>query len=377
MSLISKDGTLEESVTAEITLRLNVERSIPGGDTLSTATVLNSKGERQEIMITPSENDAHLMEFKFNLPSSMDMDWWMTHVVRPVESLLKISIIRPVSPVRIAMKIPSGTAQYFEAGFTETPTKRSHLLSPRDITTTLIGKWLEVAQQLGQVHYYVSSENINIQADALLFTSALEGIHRRLIEPGDNKLKLPRGVARKLSRAIKNAVKEAYAGIDGVDPEEVAQDAAPYASMVQEPNYGERVRYFTNHYYEAYPFLFGPDVTSWIKDVKSIRNKESHLFQIQDDNLKVNLESEYAAYLTYNYSLGLLLKIIMLEQAGIDRLTLQLRVAKSRFIGYQLANLDTEKYWLEYSALEVYERWKSCLEAEKPIESGSEVDSEE
>lgn len=340
-----------------LTAHFNVKRTSATPDATSTANVLGESGEREELQIASVPTEENLLGFSFKLSTSAGLGWWMTHVIRPVESLLKIATVRPVSVSRMHIDTQYGDAKYNENSFQDTRVKRSHLMDPADVTTENINIWLKTAQQLGQVHYYVSGDTINIQADALLYTSALEGIHRRLIQTKSNPRKLSSSEKERLGKAIREKVRETYAKVNGVDENEIAKEASPYASMIQDPSYKKRAAHFIDNYFDNYPFLFGSNIDKWLSDVTNLRNNESHLFA-KDDDLKVNIESEYATYLTYHYSLGILLKIVMLDLAGFERNLLQTRIAESEYIGLQLSALDSEEYWHDFSALGAYKEWK-------------------
>ena len=330
----------------------------PVSESTENGLMLDHNGARTEITVRSIPANNTLLGFEFEARDCRPMEWWLSQVARPLSSLLSIAFMQITSISSISMEIGSEVVEYKESGFDESKVKSSRLVPPGDITPILVKSWLSVAQELGQIHYYVSSEHVNLQVDALLYSSALEGIHRRAVEE-NSKIQLTRSQERKLRNSIKFTISQFFEKIPSADVQEMTRRAAPYASMIQSPDYTNRLRYFTDRFSETYPFLFGPDIELWINDVKSIRNKESHLFALGKNDEKVHPELEYVKYITYNYSLRILLTIILLDLAGISGSQLRPQIESSDYIRFQLANLDLEEYWKEYSAIEQFEIWKA------------------
>lgn len=218
------------------------------------------------------------------------------------------------------------------------------LLVLNKLTLEVVGRWLSMAPTLGPVPFMAVHTGAPLQADAQMLATALEGLHRRL-HPDAKRFQPPVSKGN-LTRARRAAVQAAIEVLDGAVDEVVAKAAYSEAlGHIGDLSYAARITEMLPRVERVAPGLLGPSRSSWIKDMKDLRNIQSHGLQNHDDFGDTEIGQYYVLASSGRWVLKILL---LLEITGEEHLRLALKDS-DRFM-YSLANIDREKYWAGYSA---------------------------
>ncbi|MFE4837388.1 hypothetical protein ACFRAU_22245 [Arthrobacter sp. NPDC056691] len=98
---------------------------------------------------------------------------------------------------------------------------------------------------------------------------------------------------------------------------------------------------------EVAPGLCGPDLSDWVKSMRSIRNDQSH--QLLEHFYEEEITQYHIASISGRWVLVLR---ILLEFVGPTRLGLAL--GESQTFAFALANMDVEDYWQGFSCLQAF-----------------------
>lgn len=222
------------------------------------------------------------------------------------------------------------------------------LLDLDNLTLEVVGKWLAMAPELGPVPFMAVYGGAPLQSDAQMLATALEGLHRRL-HPDANRFQPPpsRGM---LDRARRAAVQAAIGVLAGAVDERSAKAAYDEAlGHMGELSYAARITEMLPIVERVAPGLLGPSQASWVKDMKDLRNIQSHGLRNHDDFG----DTEVRQYYVFASSGRWVLKILLLlELTSEEHLRLALRDS-DRFM-FSLANIDREGYWADYSSYSTF-----------------------
>lgn len=226
----------------------------------------------------------------------------------------------------------------------ESPPKVSagSLLSPTQLDRGIIAHWFGLASKISPVPFSAIQDRVSQQPDALVVATALEGLHRRL-HPDSQRFQLSKKQRDQARRAAVGAAVSALQGdVDEAVVREVYNEKLGY---VQEPSYADRLRELLAGVEATAPGLMGPSWSGWVKDMKSIRNTQSHGLTKDDDFG----EAEISRYYVLASSGRWVLKIRLLLEL-VDRDTLRSALWRSDRFMFALANIDREHYWPGFSA---------------------------
>lgn len=216
------------------------------------------------------------------------------------------------------------------------------LLPLAELDIGRVATWLELMADLGPIPFVATGDQGPLQLDAQLVATALESLHRRLhpdrrrFQASDNQ----RDKARRLAIA---AAAESLK--DTVDKDVVGKAYREALGHVQDFSYTDRLSDLLPRVEAAAPGLLGPSLSGWIKDIKDVRNIQSHGLQRDDDFG----EPEISRYYVLGSSGRWALKILILLQL-VDPDTLRSALWRSDRFMFALANIDREHYWPDFSA---------------------------
>ncbi|WP_133159055.1 HEPN domain-containing protein [Arthrobacter glacialis] len=222
------------------------------------------------------------------------------------------------------------------------------LLALNKLTLGIVSQWLTLAPTLGPVPFMAVYDGAPLQSDAQMLATALEGIHRRLYPDSQRfQMSVSNGLLRRARRAATRAAVEVLAGvIDEADAEAAYNEALGHMG---ELSYAARLVEVLPRIEGVAPGLLGPSQSAWIKDMKDLRNVQSHGLQNHDEFG----DSEISRYYVMASSGRWVLKILLLlELVGEEQLKLALRDS-DRFM-FSLANMDREMYWKDFSAYDTF-----------------------
>jgi hypothetical protein len=221
---------------------------------------------------------------------------------------------------------------------------RSTFMPVQDLSQAMFAAWIPLAHAVEPFPYILNGLSKTLQLDAQVLATGLEGLHRRLYEPG---VRL-HGVS---SRAVERAAREArHAGVkallqEGYTDEDHAQTVfSETLRHLNQMTYQDRALQLLERVHEIVPSLFGPDLREWVGMVKKIRNHQSHHLVMKLD------EPSFARYYVAVESCrwALVLRILLELSPGYD---FEAKLAQSDRFSYALANLDREELWEGFSAL--------------------------
>lgn len=243
-------------------------------------------------------------------------------------------------------------------------------LLPLDkLSLKIFAKWIPFARRIDPFPYIANFEIPNLQVGAQVLATALEGIHRRL-----NAAEEVRPFAAVTETSVKRARKAArLAGVRVLeeagyrDSESARKRFADSLGHVDEPTYSERISNLAADVVKIVPGLCGPELGSWVRLVKDIRNNQSH--QLGEEFHEVRISEYFVAVETARWvlSLTILLKVT-------ERDLLSVALANSNTLHFALANIDSEGVWEDYSALQTFESKASGDSPAEPRRSADRKD---
>lgn len=230
------------------------------------------------------------------------------------------------------------------------PGRSTRLLPLENLSLARIGAWFDLAARLGPLPYVAISPTNVLQADALLLTTALEGLHRRLSPDRRAYSPLSKSALERAMRAARTAGVEALR-LEGLsDDQTIDGRLASTLSHFGQLSYRERLDELCMTANDLAPGLLGAEPSQWISKMVRLRNEQSH----QLESVDVFEEREVGEYHILTISARWLMTLVILQAAGVDRDELGLALHSSNTFAFALANMDVEGLWTDWSALATF-----------------------
>lgn len=224
---------------------------------------------------------------------------------------------------------------------------RTKLLPLNEITLQHLARWLPMAFKLDPLPYIASATAGVLQIDAQAVATSLEGLHRRLLGERRPFAPLSNGAVKRATRAAREAGVRDLA-VSGFEDETLAGRLFSEAlNHIDQPSYQQRVAELAAPVVGMAPGLCGPDLISWVRTMKNIRNDQSH--QLLDRFYDEEVTQYHIASLSGRWVLKLR---ILIEFVDAVRLSSALRESQS--FAFTLANMDVEHYWKGFSCLQTF-----------------------
>lgn len=220
---------------------------------------------------------------------------------------------------------------------------RHPLLNMSDLAMETLAQWLQLVPQLGALPFLAVADRVQLQPQAQVMTTALEGLHERL-HPETYRFTASKSQRRK---AIRSAAKEAAKVLteSGVD-EKIAEQAYREAlTQAHRPTFIARLEELVPGVEVTAPGLMGPSTLEWIRDIRDLRNTLNHGAD-KDDNFG---EPEISRYYVLSESAKWVLRIRLLLELVHEKGLMTALWRYDRFM-FALANIDRERYWPNFSA---------------------------
>ena len=247
-------------------------------------------------------------------------------VIRPICALLVLATgerVRP-SDVELSPQPDTWWPVYTASLGDDNAGVVNALIPPLDISIVVVAAWLDRAHVLGPLPAGVASiweTELAIETQVLILTTIAEGLHRAL-HPEALRYSL------EIGKTIQTVASNAVRNIDS----NAAQAVNSYLSHVYEVGYGTRLRDLALRAEELVPGITG-NPTQWKKLVYETRNKYAH--QPSTEWLD---EADIDRVLTVAQSLGWVLRLLLLDQAGLDPGLIANRFRNSQSYGFFLSN---------------------------------------
>lgn len=228
---------------------------------------------------------------------------------------------------------------------------RTDLLPLKELSLKTFAKWIPFARRIDPNPYIANMATPNLQVGAQVLATALEGLHRKLNEDKEVRpfAAVSKGAVTRARRAAQRAGVCALEEAGFVDLEFAQKRFSDSLGHVDQLSYAERISDLATDVTGIVPGLFGPDLGKWVDLIKVIRNNQSH--QLDEEFHEVRISEYFVAVQTVQWVLSL---TILLKMAERDLLASAL--AKSNTLHFTLANIDSEKVWEGFSALQTFER---------------------
>ncbi|GAA1817337.1 hypothetical protein GCM10009771_16880 [Nesterenkonia flava] len=232
--------------------------------------------------------------------------WEATNrLTAPIRTLFALWLWRDVEHGHIEVHDPTHgwlTLHEFSPLHVEKLT-RSKLLPLEELTAEVVAKWFSLAGTLGPIPYMAAQDISVLQTNALVKSTALEGCHRRLVNP-------KRG-----------------------------------------PEYKERVKDIAQELEDLIPGMFGPNLDDWVGQMTIMRNEQSHLFTNVDDFG----DAHVTRYFVMATSADWTLRLTLLLQVA-DREMVRKALRDCNRLHMALANMDNPGFWEDYSHAETFRK---------------------
>lgn len=227
--------------------------------------------------------------------------------------------------------------------------KRTQLLPSEDLTVDTFARWISLAYKIFPFPFIVNAPTNNLQLDAQVLGTVVEGLHYRFNGKGVRITDFSRAAVTRAAGVARDAGVRALVDVEHYpDEEEATLIFNETLGHLNKMTYQDRALELLKPVYELVPSLFGPDFTGWVRMVKEIRNAQSHQALGRfDESLIPNY---YVAVASCRWALHL--RMLMALLPGYD---LKPFLVESRTFKLALANMDREKVWPGFSALENFE----------------------
>lgn len=247
-------------------------------------------------------------------------------VIRPICTLLTLATGERIRPSDVQLSPDPGTwwPVYSVSQVDDNPAVADPLIPLLDISIEVLATWLDRAQVLGPLPAGVASvweTNMAVETQVLILTTIAEGLHRAL-HPETLRFTHEQG------KTIQTAATEAVREIDA----DAADAVSGYLAHVHEVGYGTRLQDFAGRAEELVPGITG-DPTRWKNLVYDARNKYAH--QPSTEWLE---ETSIDRVLTVTQSLSWVLRLLLLDQAGLDPGLIADRFQGSQSYGFFLSD---------------------------------------
>ena len=169
------------------------------------------------------------------------------------------------------------------------------------LTPPVIAKWFDLSGKLGPIPYMAADRISVLQTNALVKSTALEGCHRRLFQAPDRM------------------------------------------------KYRTRVTELAKNLEDLVPGLFGPDLSKWSREMRIMRDEQSHLFTDVDDFGEAHLNRYFVLATSADWTLRLTLLLQVTHRKIVAR---ELRDCNRLHMA--LANMDNPGFWEDFSHYETF-----------------------
>ena len=247
-------------------------------------------------------------------------------VIRPICTLLTLATGERIRPSDVQLSPDPGTwwPVHSASQVDDNPAVADPLILLLDISIEVLATWLDRAQVLGPLPAGVASvweTDMAVETQVLVLTTIAEGLHRAL---HPETLRFTHEQSKTIQTAATEAVREISA--------DAADAVRSYLAHVHEVGYRTRLRDFARDAEELVPGITG-DPTGWTKLVYDVRNKYAH--QPSTDWLE---ETSIDRVLTVTQSLSWVLRLLLLDQAGLDPGLIADRFQGSQSYGFFLSD---------------------------------------
>jgi hypothetical protein len=248
-------------------------------------------------------------------------------VIRPICTLLTLATGERIRPSDVQLSPDPGTwwPVYSASQVDDNPAVADPLIPLLDISIEVLATWLDRAHVLGPLPAGVASvweTNMAVETQVLILTTIAEGLHRAL---HPETLRFTHEQGKTIQTAATEAVREIAA--------DAADAVSGYLAHVHEVGYGTRLQDFAGRAEELVPGITG-DPKRWKSLVYGARNKYAH--QPSTDWLE---ETSIDRVLTVTQSLSWVLRLILLDQAGLDPGLIADRFQRSQSYGFFLSDV--------------------------------------
>lgn len=231
-------------------------------------------------------------------------------VVRPLCTLLALARGSAVRPSAVEVSGDPGVWCPVHAGTRGVHSRASadleQLIPTSHLSMKVLATWLERAHALGPLpgaYISVLEIDLSVDAQALILTTVAEGLHR-VLYPHTLRFSVEHGVM------VREAAVEA---VRLVDQNASTVDAVSgFLSHVHEVSYAKRLDELASRAEELVPGVTGK-TSKWKKLVYETRNSYAH--QTSADWME---EDDLDRVLTTAQSLRWILRLVLLDQAGLD-----------------------------------------------------------
>ena len=251
-------------------------------------------------------------------------------VVRPLCTLLTLTSGVPVRPLAMQVAGEGGNWWPVHAGPRNvgegTVQLLQQLIDLSDLTLNVVATWLGRANTLGPLPGAFASvleTDLSVEAQALILTTVAEGLHR-VLYPDTKRFSIEHG------EIVREAAVEAVRHVD--ENKSTADAVNGFLSHVHEVSYAKRLQELAARAEELVPGITGK-TAKWKALVYETRNRYAH--QTSADWME---EDDLDRVLTTAQSLRWVVRLLLLDQAGVDAELLARRFAHHQRYQFFLTN---------------------------------------
>jgi hypothetical protein len=202
------------------------------------------------------------------------------------------------------------------------PIELDTLLAPGELTLERFAKWIAINDQLDGLAWAVAKPlDVPLQVQAQVFTSLVEGLHRRLPFQQSYFPAVSDETLTPALRRIRKAAREAAAEeaqkleIEGLDPELVRDLVSKAIGHVGQFSYQDRAKAVVAKVCGAVP-----EIGKWVANLPARLTDPRHNFahQLPQDETKESLEVRVRRWIVVSQVTPWLLRVLLLLEVGVE-----------------------------------------------------------
>lgn len=284
--------------------------------------------------------------FEFTPSEPMAVRDFDRRVLSPVATLASLVTDTPAGASNLSVRL-TADSPWREVRRAEepVPTKPYDLLEPSHLRADRFARWIDFRQRSDALDAAVIDNlgGVAIQTAVLTLSAVAEGLHRRLFDEKKRVPALSRGDLVQARRAARAAAVNRVGELDRSDREPLKPaDISEFKNamndafgFINEQTFRTRMTDLANRAQEALPNIvsaFG----DWPRAVHEARNLLAHQGTQRHNE---TTDQFYDLVIALSYSLGWVLRTVLLVEAGFDAVTLQCAYQDSSRYNHHLANV--------------------------------------
>lgn len=284
--------------------------------------------------------------FEFRPAEPMAVRDFDRRVLSPVATLASLVTDTPADTFNLSVRLTADSPwREVHRAEESVPTKPYDLLEPSHLRADRFARWIDLRQRSDALDAAVIDDlgGVAIQTAVLTLAAVAEGLHRRLFDEKKRVPALSKGDLVRARRAARAAAADRVAELDRSDREplkpadilEFKSAMSDAFAFINDQTFRTRMTDLANRAQEALPNIVSA-FADWPRAVHEARNLLVHQGTQRHNE---TIDQFYDLVIALSYSLGWVLRTVLLLEAGFDAATLQRAYQDSSRYNHHLANV--------------------------------------